>query len=176
MNDTTDTTPIVTRILLITVLAVSTVTLYPFWLESNTSLKPASILFALWLFTGLFLLRVVGQIVVAIRCQSWLPPMEQWNLVPYPILLPIQLMFITVMLWIDWAFTWESGISTATNPGFGRFLIVFSALYALAMPIRYGVRMYRQPDQRWFGGTIPMVFHIVLASYLYVLGKFYVAP
>ena len=29
------------------------------------------------------------------------------------------------------------GISAATNPDFGRFLIVFSAVYALAMPIRY---------------------------------------
>ena len=56
---------------------------------------------------------------------------------------------------------------------FGRFLIVFSGVYALAMAIRYVVRMSRQPDQRWFGGTIPIVFHFVLASYLYVLGSVY---
>ncbi|MGD8631902.1 MAG: hypothetical protein PVG72_14390, partial [Gammaproteobacteria bacterium] len=55
----------------------------------------------------------------------------------------------------------------------GGFLIAFSAVYALAMPVRYVVRMYRRPDERWFGGTIPMVFHLVLASYLYVLGSFH---
>jgi hypothetical protein len=44
------------------------------------------------------------------------------------------------------------------------------------MAIRYVVRMRRRPDQRWFGGTIPIVFHFVLASYLYTLGCFYVTP
>jgi hypothetical protein len=34
--------------------------------------------------------------------------------------------------------------------------------------------MHRSPDQRWFGKTIPIVFHVVLASYLYALGSFYV--
>ena len=135
--------------------------------------EPAYIAPVLWLFTGLFALRVAGQVLVAIRPQQWLPPMGQWNLVPYPILLPIQLVFIAVMLWIDLAFTWEIGISAVKNPGLGRFLIAFSAIYALAMPIRYVVRMYRRPGERWFGGTIPMVFHVVLASYLYALGSFY---
>ena len=79
------------------------------------------------------------------------------------------------MIWIDLAFTLGDRVSIATNPGFGRFLIIFSAFYGLAMPIRYVFRMRRSPDQRWFGGTIPMVFHIVLASYLYTLGSFYAA-
>jgi hypothetical protein len=41
------------------------------------------------------------------------------------------------------------------------------------MAVRYVVRMGRQPDQRWFGGTIPIVFHWVLASFLFVLGSFH---
>ena len=100
--------------------------------------------------------------------------MEQWNLLPYPILLPIQLVFIAVMVWIDMSFTLNAGISTATSPDIGYFLIAFSAIYAMAIAIRYAARMRRHPDQRWFGGTIPIVFHIVLASYLYALGNFYV--
>ena len=157
--------------MLIIVLAITAVALV-WWTDAE---NPSDIASILWLFTGLFVLRVGGQMLVAVSPQSWLPPMEQWNLVPYPILLPIQLVFIAVMIWIDLAFTWETGISIATNPGFGRFLITFSAVYALAMPIRYVIRMSRRPDQRWFGGTIPMVFHIVLASYLYILGGFYAA-
>ena len=157
--------------MLIIVLAITAVALV-WWTDFE---NPSDIASILWLFTGLFVLRVGGQMLVAVSPQSWLPPMEQWNLVPYPILLPIQLVFIAVMIWIDLAFTLETGISIATNPGFGRFLITFSAVYALAMPIRYVIRMSRRPDQRWFGGTIPMVFHIVLASYLYILGGFYAA-
>ena len=157
--------------MLIIVLAITAVALV-WWTDFE---NPSDIASILWLFTGLFVLRVVGQMLVAVSHQSWLPPMEQWNLVPYTILLPIQLVFIAVMIWIDLAFTWETGISIATYPGFGRFLIIFSAVYALAMPIRYVIRMSRRPDQRWFGGTIPMVFHIVLASYLYILGGFYAA-
>ncbi len=101
--------------------------------------------------------------------------MEQWNFVPYPVLLPIQLVFVSVMVWIDVSFTLNAEISTAKNPGIGNFLIVFSAVYVMAMTVRYAIRMHRHPDQRWFGGTIPIVFHIVLASYLYTLGIYYVS-
>jgi len=137
--------------------------------------EPAYIAPVLWLFTGLFVLRVAGQVLVAIRPRRWLPPMEQWNLVPYPVLLPIQLVFIAVMLWIDMSFTSNAGIATTANADFGNFLIAFSIVYAMSMVIRYAVRMRRRPEQRWFGGTIPIVFHIVLASYLFVLGDFFVA-
>ena len=61
------------------------------------------------------------------------------------------------------------------EPAFGRFLIWFSFLYAGAMAARYAVRMYRRPSERWFGGTIPIVFHFVLASFLFTWGKFHVA-
>jgi hypothetical protein len=30
--------------------------------------------------------------------------------------------------------------------------------------------MARRPEQRWLGGTIPIVFHWVLAVFLFVLG------
>jgi len=65
------------------------------------------------------------------------------------------------------------GISTKRDPDIGNLLIIFSAIYVMAMVIRYVLRMSRYPDQRWFGGTIPIVFQLVLASYLYALGNFY---
>jgi len=33
------------------------------------------------------------------------------------------------------------------------------------MAARYVVRMKRRPDQRWLGGTIPIVFHTVVAAF-----------
>jgi hypothetical protein len=170
----TDTTPLVTRVALLIVLAITASALGMHLLGLIDPRKPTGIAPVLWLFTGLFVMRVAGQVLVAVRPQQWLPPMGQWNLIPYPILLPIQLVFIVAMVWIDMSFTSSVGISTAKSPDMGKFLIAFSAVYALAMAMRYAVRMRRRPDQRWFGGTIPIVFHIVLASYLYVLGGFYV--
>lgn len=174
VNGRIDTTPLATRAALLTVLAITAAALGMLLLGWTDPEKPAGIAPILWLFTGLFVLRVAGQVLVAVRPQQWLPPMEQWNLLPYPILLPIQLVFIAVMVWIDMSFTQNAGISTAKRPDIGNLLITFSAVYAMAMAIRYAVRMRRRPDQRWFGGTIPIVFHIVLASYLYALGSFYV--
>jgi hypothetical protein len=46
-------------------------------------------------------------------------------------------------------------------------------VYASAIVLRYALRMTRRPDQRWFGGTIPIVFHLVLASFVYVYGSFH---
>jgi hypothetical protein len=127
----------------------------------------------LLLFTLLFLLRVVGQIVVALRAPRWLPPMEQWNLLPYRLLLPIQLGFLAVMASIVYAVAIDAAPSSAST--FGRFLIGLSVVYAGAMAVRYVVRMRRRPDQRWFGGAIPIVFHLVLAAFLLAWGRYYVS-
>jgi len=128
----------------------------------------------LWLLTALFAVRVAGQVLVALRSPAWLPPMEDWNLVPYRMLLPIQLAIFGVMIWIDASFSSSTGPAVDTSEWLGWFLIGFSAVYAAAMAVRYVVRMRQRPQTRWFGGTIPIVFHLVLATYLYALGSFHV--
>lgn len=176
MNGPSDTTPFPTRVALLVVLAMTAATVGMLFIGSINATQPAAIAPILWLLTGLFVLRVAGQVLVALHPRAWLPPMWQWNLIPYSILLPIQIVFIIVMVWINMAFTTASGIAAIKSSGSGNLLIVFSVVYALVMAIRYGVRMRRRPDQRWFGGTIPIVFHFVLASYLFTLGCFYVTP
>lgn len=172
----TDPTPAFTRISLLMVLGITVTAISLIFFDWIDLSRPGEVAPLLWFFTGLFILRVAGQILVALRPQQWLPPMEQWNLIPYPILLPIQLAFIVIMIWIDMAFAMNFGISTEKNQGIGGVLIIFSVIYASVMVIRYVVSMSRRRSQRWFGGTIPIVFHFVLASYLYVLGSFYAHP
>jgi hypothetical protein len=41
------------------------------------------------------------------------------------------------------------------------------------MVLRYVLRMSLYPDQRWFGGTIPIFFHYVLASFILVFANFH---
>lgn len=138
------------------------------------TLAEADLAPVLWLLTILFATRVVGQVLVARRAPAWLPPMHDWNLMPYRLLLPAQLVILGVMTWIDVSFSVSSGPPVDRAEAFGWALIVFGALYAGAMVVRYAVRMSRRPSERWFGGTIPIVFHLVLATYLYALGSFHV--
>lgn len=168
-------TPRPTKIALVVTLAVTAIAFAVVLREQGRgTLDEEDAAPILWLLTGLFAARVVGQVDVALRRPSWLPPMEDWNLVPYRLLLPVQLVILGVMTWIDVSFSVSSGPPTDRAKGFGWALVGFSAMYAGAMAVRYVVRMERRPAARWFGGTIPIVFHLVLATYLYSLGSFHV--
>ena len=137
---------------------------------------PVDARFAAWfllLFTGLFLARVVGQLLVRARRPDWLPPTEQWHLMPYRLLLPAQLAILAVMGWLAQAFFRESGAVVDRSHGAGQLLLGLSCVYAGGMVVRYATRMARRPEERWFGGAIPIVFHLVLASHLFVLGSFH---
>ena len=127
----------------------------------------------LWLFLALFFLRVAGQILVVLRAPRWLPPMRQWNLMPYRFLLPVQTVLLGVMAWIGYDLSRGRGVFADATPAAGRALVWLSYVYAGGMAARYAVRMARQPSERWFGGAIPIVFHVVLAAFLFTLGTFH---
>ena len=124
------------------------------------------------LFTALFSVRVVGQIAVAVARPRWLPPMEQWNLVPYRILLPIQVALLALMSVVVLDVARGSGAFAGQNETVGDVLVAFSYAYWAAMAGRYALRMTRRPAERWFGGAIPIVFHCVLAAFLFVYGSY----
>jgi hypothetical protein len=129
------------------------------------------------LFTVLLYLRVLGQIVVVRWTPRWLPAMEQWQsgLLPYPLLLTGQIVVLTWMTMICIDFLSGSGYFVSPHPAGGRFSILFAYGYALWMVIRYINRMARKPDQRWFGGTIPIIFHCVVAAFLWTWGRYQVS-
>lgn len=126
--------------------------------------------------TFLFVLRVFGQILVSFFGVEFLPAMEHWysGLLPYPILLPIQIVMIIVMVRITGNVTRGSGGFTITKRGIGIFLKWFSYLYFLSMVVRYIYIMVRHPEWRWFGHTIPIWFHMVLATFLYTYSRYQV--
>ena len=125
--------------------------------------------------TGLFLLRVLGQALVVFFSVDWLPASEHWfsGLIPYPTLLGIQLILAGGMIKIA-ADVWRgAGFFAKPRPSWTRLLIVSSVVYAAIMILRYVLTMTYRPEMRWFGGTIPIFFHFVLAGFLYVWGKFH---
>jgi len=122
----------------------------------------------------LFFLRVLGQALVAFAGVTVLPPMAEWysGLLPYPLLLPAQIAILTVQTWIFLQGARGQGVLVTPRPRLGRILIVLSVVYFAAMVVRYAITMSWYPERRWLGtGTIPIVFHWVLAAYLFTLGR-----
>ena len=54
-----------------------------------------------------------------------------------------------------------------------RWLRRFACVYFAAMVLCYTVSMGLYPERRWLHGTIPIVFHWVLAGYLFTLGAYH---
>jgi hypothetical protein len=151
-------TPRPTAVVLLATLAATAAALAAFLLEA-----PLPAAAYLTLFTALFLVRVAGQVGVALARPAWLPPMDEWNIVPYRVLLPAQLVILALM---------AATVTVQLVPGavLGRVLMGLALVYSAVMALRYCIRMARRPSARWLGGTIPIVFHCVLAAFLFVLG------
>jgi hypothetical protein len=122
-----------------------------------------------------FFLRVLGQLLVAFFQVRFLPPMAEWysGLLPYPILLPIQLLILTVQGKISRDLWRGAGYFAIGRPATGRLLCWLSYAYIALMLLRYVLTMWWYPERRWLHGAIPTVFHWVLAAYLFVLGRYY---
>jgi hypothetical protein len=129
----------------------------------------------LGLFTLLLLGRVLGQLLVATRAPAWLPPMDRWQsgLLPYPALLVSQAIVLALMTSIAVDFSRAAGFWVEPQPLLGPAALWWSYLYVAAMIVRYGIRMARFRDQRWLGGTIPVVFHCVVAAFQWTFGTFH---
>ena len=125
-----------------------------------------------------FLARVLGQVIVALFAPDWLPPMREWysGLMPYSILLPVQMSILVLQSFISWHLWRGSGFFARPYPRFGIGLCWFSYVYFAVMVARYVVTMTLFPERRWWGGTIPIFFHWVLAAYLFVWGRFHRQP
>lgn len=123
---------------------------------------------------ALFVARVLSQFLVAVSDVPWLPPFESWysGLIPYPVLLPLQIALILLIAKVLMDFGQGDGFFVTLRPRTGLFLMRLSYLYALIMLGRYIVTMIVYPERRWFGGTIPIWFHLVLAAFLYLLGRY----
>ena len=120
---------------------------------------------------ALFFARVLGQIVAATIAPPWLPPMRRWysGLMPYRYLLPTQIVFLVVMAVTTLSSARRSAPLGTTAPAVGTWIIWASYAYALGMVVR-SVRYASTPPERR-GVLIPIVFHFVLAAFLFTYGR-----
>ena len=138
---------------------------------TEISWKPATPrALALAFLGGLFLLRVVGQVLTTYAEVSWLPTVEHWQsgLLPYPALLASQVVILGTMGAVI-ADVWRGqGRFVQPRPRLASVVRWFGSLYLASMVVRYVLLMALRPEWRWFGHSIPIVFHCVLATFLLV--------
>ncbi len=113
----------------------------------------------------LFIARVAGQLVTLLYAPPWLPPMEERysGLVPYPLLLPVQIAIVALMIFM----ILQVRRRVPPSPRLARNITLFAVIYAAAMLVRFILLRTRHPELQWYrGGMIPIFFHWVLAAFL----------
>ena len=128
---------------------------------------PPAYVTMLWVLYGLFVMRVAGQVIVFLFAPRWLPPMSRWysGLMPYRYLLPSQVAIMALMA----AMIAPIARGAAPTGVLAAVEVWASYLYAAGMVVRLAKWLRDPPDRR--GVFIPIVFHFVLAAFLFVHGS-----
>lgn len=129
--------------------------------------------FWLWLLSGLFAMRVMAQLVQYGFQTDWLPAFEQWqgSNLPYPVLLVIQVAILLVLFLQNTAIV--SGRQRASGST-GKLLLITGAIYFVTMATRLLLGLGVYADYTWYARWLPAFFHLVLASYVLLLGLYHV--
>jgi hypothetical protein len=151
---------------------------------STTAQKPSrSFAVVLTGLAFLFFLRVLAQALAAFFAISFLPSMDEWVIpsaspfstsgyIPYPILLPIQVIILVLQFVVCRDFLQGHGYFVSLKSKTAWVLIWLAYIYFTSMVLRYIITMALYPERRWFGHTVPILLHFVLAAFLFTLGRY----
>jgi hypothetical protein len=124
----------------------------------------------LWLCLSIFVVRVIAQIEVVLLSPPWLPPFRAWEsgLIPYALLLPIQILLIAWMAIIA-ADQWrDTGSFWVTRRSTRRRLKVVAGTYFAVMWLRLVITAAIPPHTLLERGLIPIIAHWDLAAFIYL--------
>jgi hypothetical protein len=127
----------------------------------------------LWACILLFATRVIGQLETVLLEPHWLPTMDAWfsGLLPYPLLLPVQIGILMLMAVVAWNPRVRRGLFAQANPRAAFALRAFAFVYFLVMAVRLAVNVNENRADFWSEGAIPVAFHWVLALFILVSGR-----
>jgi hypothetical protein len=122
----------------------------------------------------LFCFRVTAQLLQAWAPVDVLPPFESWEsgALPYWMLVVSQAIIILVCVRVIWRLYVGMTVPSAK---IGRVRLVIGWLYFGLMCGRLIIGLTVAPDHYWFSARLPTVFHLVLASFILVYGRFHLA-
>lgn len=122
--------------------------------------------------TLLFLFRVVAQLVTYGYPVPLLPAFDAWHsgVIPYPLLVLSQVL----ILWLMARATMRISMGQVVpNRVTAKRLLLAGGIYAAVMLARLGLGLTVLDHSEWFTHWLPAVFHLVLATFLLVLGGYH---
>lgn len=127
---------------------------------------------ALAVLASLFVFRIVAQLVTLWLPVSFLPPFESWhsNVLPYPLLVLSQVLILGLMLRATVRI--HTG-RMSPQPETAKWFLIAGGVYGASMLARLALGLTALSESNWFSHWLPTLFHIVLASFLLVLGLFH---
>lgn len=127
---------------------------------------------ALWLLLVLFCFRVFAQLAVYFIELPFLPGFAQWHSasIPYPVLVFSQLLIILIYSLVALQF---SRGHVVARYRVGLILLFAGGVYFSIMLIRLVIGLAELSELHWWNQPIPSVFHLVLSSFLIVVGLFH---
>ncbi|HJP61590.1 MAG TPA: hypothetical protein VJ865_16395 [Gemmatimonadaceae bacterium] len=101
-----------------------------------------------------------------------MPRFESWHsgVLPYAGLVAAQVLIIAWFARTAWRFGKGDVVPRSR---LGLYFLVFGSVYFLFMLARLALGLTIMRDSRWFTSYLPTAFHLVLASWLLVYGKFH---
>ena len=121
--------------------------------------------------SGLFVLRVLAQLVQAVYEVPFVPPFHAWqgSGLPYPLLLGSQLVIITVIAVVLWRIR-----TNALSPSPWKHWTCFAlgGIYFAVMFFRLVAGLTYLSENEWFSSSLPALFHVILASLILVVGHY----
>ncbi len=126
----------------------------------------------LWLLLMVFAFRVAAQPAALVFRDSFLPLFDSWHsgVMPYGLLLASQLLILATLGWTSWRFT--AG-NVVPRRGIGVVALTLGGLYFGVMALRLSLGLTVLSHQRWFASRVPTVFHLVLATFVLLVGYFH---
>jgi putative CocE/NonD family hydrolase len=134
-------------------------------------LKKISYKAILWILLAFFCFRVCAQLFQFFFHSDYLPDFNEFQsgTLSYSMLVFFQLVIIAIYL------TTCIRVNNNTfivNREKGKRLLILGIIYLTVMAVRYILQMSMFPSERWFGGSIPIFFHMVLAAFIITIGLY----
>ncbi len=125
-----------------------------------------------WVLVVFFAFRVLAQLVQRLHSVPWLPAFDTWqgSGLPYEILLSAQALILLAMSRLAWRLSTERIQPRARR---GVWYLAIGAIYFVTMLLRLLAAVTGLVTDRWSAAALPALFHLVLASFVLLVGAFH---
>ena len=119
--------------------------------------------------TILFVFRVFAQLIQAQADLPYLPTFQSWDsgALPYEALVVAQCLIIGTMIGVTWR-VWANRLSPRRP--WHRLCLILGSIYFSVMFVRLVAGLTILGGMAWFSKPLPALFHLVLASFVLVVG------